>query len=86
MSNMPPPPAASSAAPSPGAELAAPPDLDRIASDLAGVEVALDRLDAGTYWTCEVTGQPLPDELLAADPVARRLRPSSTPEPEQTKG
>ena len=35
-------------------------ELDRIEADLAGVEVALDRLDAGTYWTCEVTGQPLP--------------------------
>ena len=43
-------------------------DLDRIAEDLADVEVALERLDAGTYWTCEVTGEPLPDELLAADP------------------
>jgi RNA polymerase-binding transcription factor DksA len=48
-------------------------DLDRIAEDLAGVEVALERLDAGTYWTCEVTGQDLPDDVLAADPVARRL-------------
>jgi RNA polymerase-binding transcription factor DksA len=48
-------------------------DLDRIAEDLVGVEVALERLDDGTYWTCEVTGQDLPDEVLAADPVARRL-------------
>ena len=30
------------------------------------------RLDAGTYWTDEITGAPLGDELLAADPVARR--------------
>ena len=50
-------------------------ELDRIEADLSGVEVALDRLDAGTYWTCEVTGQPLPDTVLAADPVARRLPP-----------
>jgi RNA polymerase-binding transcription factor DksA len=48
-------------------------ELDRIADDLVGVELALDRLDAGTYWTCEATGQELPDEFLAADPVARRL-------------
>jgi hypothetical protein len=82
MSNVPPPPPADPAA----SPLQAPPDLDRIAEDLAGVEVALDRLDAGTYWTCEVTGQPLPDDLLAADPVARRLRPTSTPEPERTTG
>lgn len=48
-------------------------DADRIESDLADVEVALARLDAGTYWTCEVTGRPLPDELLAREPAARRL-------------
>jgi RNA polymerase-binding transcription factor DksA len=48
-------------------------DLDAIERRLADVEAALDRLEVGTYWTCEVTGQPLPDELLAADPTARRL-------------
>lgn len=47
-------------------------DLERIEADLAGVESALERLDAGTYWTDEVTGEPLPDALLIADPVARR--------------
>ena len=44
-----------------------------VAADFEGVEVALERLDAGTYWSCEVTGAELPDELLAANPVARRL-------------
>lgn len=47
-------------------------DLDAIEADLADVEVALARLDAGTYWTDEVTGEPLPDELLEARPTARR--------------
>ncbi len=47
-------------------------DLDRIERDLAGVEMALHRLDAGTYWTDEVTGDPISDEALIADPVARR--------------
>lgn len=47
-------------------------DLDRVERDLAGVEAALARLDAGTYWTDEVTGEPLSEELLAADPTARR--------------
>jgi RNA polymerase-binding transcription factor DksA len=47
-------------------------DLDEIERDLAGVEAALRRLDDGTYWTDEVTGEPIPDEVLAADPVARR--------------
>lgn len=47
-------------------------DLDVIELDLADVEVALARLDAGTYWTDEVTGQTLPDALLAQRPTARR--------------
>jgi RNA polymerase-binding transcription factor DksA len=48
-------------------------DLDAIERDLADVEVALTRLDAGTYWTDEVTGAELPHDLLATDPTARRL-------------
>jgi RNA polymerase-binding transcription factor DksA len=48
-------------------------DLDAIERDLADVELALTRLDAGTYWTDEVTGAELPTELLAANPTARRL-------------
>jgi hypothetical protein len=47
-------------------------DLDRVERDLEGVEAALERLDAGTYWTDEITGAPLSDGLLASDPVARR--------------
>jgi hypothetical protein len=87
MSSLPPPsPASPSVAPGPepavehdaptgtvvGTPVGTPVDLDRIAQDLIDVEVALDRLDQGSYWTCEVTGEPLPDDLLAADPVARR--------------
>lgn len=49
-----------------------PADLARIERDLAGVEAALRRLDDGSYWTDEVTGGPIPDDVLAADPVARR--------------
>lgn len=48
-----------------------PVDLERIERDLAGVEAALTRLDDGTYWTDEMTGRPIPDEVLEADPVAR---------------
>ena len=48
-------------------------DLDGIERDLADVEVALARLDAGTYWTDEVTGVELSHDLLAANPTARRL-------------
>jgi RNA polymerase-binding transcription factor DksA len=48
-------------------------DLDEIEQDLADVEIALARLDAGTYWTDEVTGADLPHDLLTANPTARRL-------------
>jgi hypothetical protein len=54
------------------------PSLDEVAVDLAGVERALERLEDGTYWTDEVTGDPLPEELLAADPIARRAAPPPT--------
>jgi len=47
-------------------------DLDAIERDLAGVERALERLSDGTYWTDEVTGTPIPEQLLADDPTARR--------------
>lgn len=47
-------------------------DLDTIENDLADVQIALERLDAGTYWTCEVTGAPLADDLLQTNPTARR--------------
>jgi RNA polymerase-binding transcription factor DksA len=50
----------------------APIDLDAIEADLADVEIALSRLDAGTYWTCEISGETLPDELLLERPTARR--------------
>jgi RNA polymerase-binding transcription factor DksA len=48
-------------------------DLDAIERDLADVEVALTRLDAGTYWSDEITGAELPNDLLVANPTARRL-------------
>lgn len=57
-------------------------DLDRIEADLAGVERALERLDAGTYWTCEATGSALPDDALAADPtITSQPVPATAPAP-----
>ena len=47
-------------------------DLAAIERDLAAVEAALPRLDDGSYWTDEVTGEPIPDSVLADDPIARR--------------
>lgn len=49
-----------------------PPDLDAIERDLADVEEALARLEAGTYWTDEVTGERIPDDVLMRNPLARR--------------
>ena len=45
-------------------------DLDAVERDLRGVEVALERLDDGTYWTDEVDGQPIPDDVLVRRPAA----------------
>ena len=59
-----------------GGSPAMPLDLDAIAAELADVEIALARLDAGTYFTDEVTGEELPDSFLADHPTARR-RPAS---------
>jgi RNA polymerase-binding transcription factor DksA len=47
-------------------------DLDAVENDLAAVETALQRLSDGTYWADEVTGEPIPEHVLTADPTARR--------------
>ncbi len=51
-----------------------PNDFAAIERDLAGVEVALARLDDGSYWFDEATGEPIPDDVLVDDPVIRRFR------------
>ena len=45
--------------------------LDNIEGELADVEHALQRLDDGTYGTCEACGQPIGDDRLEAMPAAR---------------
>ncbi len=47
-------------------------DLDAIDQDLTDVETALQRLDAGTYFVDEITGALLSQEILNANPTARR--------------
>ncbi len=47
-------------------------DLNEIEADLTDVDAALVRLEAGTYFTDEVTGQQLSEELLTNNPIARR--------------
>ena len=50
--------------------------LGAIERDLGDVQAALDRLNDGTYWTDEVTGDPIPDDVLAAHPTARTVSPT----------
>lgn len=45
--------------------------LRQAAARVEEVDQALERLDAGTYGTCEVCGQPIGAERLAARPSAR---------------
>jgi len=47
------------------------PDLDAIERDLNDVENSLELLDAGTYFTDEVSGAAIPDSVLAANPTSR---------------
>jgi DnaK suppressor protein len=44
---------------------------EEIAGRLDDLARALDKLDSGTYGTCEVCGEPIPDERLEALPGAR---------------
>ena len=46
--------------------------IEAIERDLNDVDVAMDRLEKGTYFNDEVTGAPLRPEFLAANPLARR--------------
>jgi DnaK suppressor protein len=46
--------------------------LDRARADLAEVDAAFGRLEAGTYGVCEVCGRTIPGERLEARPAARR--------------
>jgi hypothetical protein len=48
------------------------PDLDLLARDLVDVDVALRRLDEGTYGTCETCGTDLDADAVVAFPAARR--------------
>ena len=46
--------------------------VEAIERDLNDVDVAMYRLEKGTYFSDEVTGAPLRPEFLAANPLARR--------------
>lgn len=51
------------------------PDLERLAvieRELDDVSRALERLDDGSYGSCEVCSAAIPDDVLADAPAARR--------------
>lgn len=45
--------------------------LERVESELADIEHAMQRLDDGTYGTCEACGRPIDAARLEAMPAAR---------------
>jgi RNA polymerase-binding transcription factor DksA len=45
--------------------------LDGARRRLTELDAALERLDAGTFGTCEACGRPIPAERLAVRPAAR---------------
>lgn len=47
-------------------------DLDDAERDVEGIERAIERLDQGTYGTCETCGAAIAEDVLADDPTARR--------------
>ncbi len=46
--------------------------VDLIERDLNDVDIAMDRLEKGTYFSDEITGAPLQTDFLTANPLARR--------------
>ena len=46
--------------------------VDLIERDLNDVDVAMDRLEKGTYFSDEITGAPMQTDFLTANPLARR--------------
>jgi RNA polymerase-binding transcription factor DksA len=45
--------------------------LDELTSGLGDVQAALERLDSGTYGTCEVCGSEILDSVLEERPTTR---------------
>ncbi|HMC40932.1 MAG TPA: hypothetical protein VKI19_14800 [Acidimicrobiales bacterium] len=46
--------------------------LAEAAAELDAVEAALQRLDEGTFDTCEICGQPIGSESVQEDPLLTR--------------
>ncbi len=48
--------------------------VDNLKSNLAEVINALTKIDAGTYGICEVSGDPIEEDRLMANPAARTCK------------
>jgi len=46
--------------------------IDDAEARLADVEAALERLESGQYWTCEICNAVIEPSILSRSPVARR--------------
>ena len=44
---------------------------EQLDAEIADIDRALERIEAGSYGECEVCGEPIDDERLAARPAAR---------------
>jgi DnaK suppressor protein len=61
--------------------------LEQAREQVAAVDAALARLEAGDYGVCERCGQPIGDDRLAARPVARTcVRCAARPGPGSRSG
>lgn len=47
--------------------------VDDMKNDLLDIEVALQKIENGTYGYCEMTGQPIPIEKLRVIPTGRTI-------------
>lgn len=45
--------------------------LSKLEPKYNDIKLALEKIEAGTYGTCEVSGEPIPEERLEANPSAR---------------
>jgi hypothetical protein len=49
-----------------------------IVGELEDIDKALDKLEAGTFGTCEISGELLPQDLLAMIPTLRSVKDCQT--------
>lgn len=48
--------------------------LKQLEIQAAGIKLALERIEKGTYGTCEISGEPIEEDRLEANPSARTCK------------